>query len=326
MRYNVFMAILDEIRTGILENAELDGNEKICLVAMLCAEDLSGIEDLSKLMGVTFNTAQMAVRSLRLKGFLKNSEIGKDDEEVKALHKLLERESEVSVSFPADSPSSPAQFPQKAEGHRSVFDALGKRGDVRGMKLPRGFREPESHDAGGDDTESAPPDFYTAAEHDSRFSPAAQVRPSRSAESAKVKDESSRILELTKALNLDPDVPKNSAKKKAAALYKKDSAVAKAAKQLKESKLPEYSVEDFVSSAAAGSGRSSGAGRDRELSLEDKVMHLIEESITRSEAAIILGFAGGDYEKVESTYKRIRGTQIKDKVDALVKLLQAEHD
>lgn len=275
------MAILDEIRSGILENSELDGNEKICLVAMLCGSDMASLQELSTLMGVTYNTAQMTVRSLRLKGFLKDSTLIADDAEVSALRKLLEREKMLQ----ADSSEKCEDTPP--ERVRSVFS--------------------KKEDSFSDEAE----ELYKKLNASSK------------------KDQQSRMLELSKALDLDVKTPGHAMKTKAASLYKKDSAVAKAAKQMKEIGFEKEPARESVRRRAKAEEHTpeapaAGASASDYISPEDRVMALIDESITRSEAAIILGFAGGDYDKVETTYRRIRGTQIKDKVDALVKLLQAE--
>lgn len=58
----------------------------------------------------------------------------------------------------------------------------------------------------------------------------------------------------------------------------------------------------------------------------DAVMSLIDENLTRSEASILLGFAGGDIKKIEGLYQRVRGTQVSDKIGALVNLLQTKDE
>lgn len=298
------MAILDEIKNEILKNSELDGNEKICLISLLCSSDLDNLDELAELMGVTRNTSQMTVRSLRLKGYLKDSQIEADEAEISALRKLMSKEK------PTISDS----------GHYE-----------------------ESPYSRRDTAEEISSDERYALYRDSTYH-----KDSNEAELTRRE----RAEKLSKALEFSPEsATKNTYKSRAAALYKKDSNVAKAAKKIKDVNILDYDADDVMESlenaesrvpvakSAHDIGPSPNRGSknrtigkaekaidkaEKPLSPEDRVMNLVEESITRSEAAIILGFAGGDYGKVEKTYKRIRGTQIKDKVDALVKLLQAD--
>lgn len=306
------MAILDEIKNEILKNAELDGNEKICLIALLCSSDLDNLAELASLMGVTRNTAQMTVRSLRMKGYLKDSQIESDEAEITALRKLMSRENPMdrkTSNIDGQEQSSFQKTPREDEAYRDA--AFSESGFFSGKDLDRN-------------------------------------EGNRGEISGSGLSRMERAERLSKALEVNQEgAPKNSYKSRAAALYKKDSNVAKAAKKMKDINMQDYDVNDVMETLEStelsrGSGSSSSdlsktpaaknlspKSRTSEKthkvpSLEDRVMDLVEESITRSEAAIILGFAGGDYEKVEATYKRIRGTQIKDKVDALVKLLQAD--
>lgn len=239
------MSVLDEIRSEILENTELDVNEKLCLVALLCSKDVADTARLSALMGTTAVTAQMAVRSLRLKGYLKNEKIGSEEEEISALKKLLEKEA-------ADGAAKSEE--QRASRIIKASEASG----ISAAPVPAGF----------------------------------------GAETAEVQ---------------------STYKSRIAALYKKDAKISAASP-----------VVHSKAQRSAGLGTAVDFERFDEKNAnetarfdEDRVMSLIDEAITRSEAAIILGFARGDVEKVEKMYNRVRGTQIKDKIDALVKLLQA---
>lgn len=90
-------------------------------------------------------------------------------------------------------------------------------------------------------------------------------------------------------------------------------------------------VQDIQASSAPQSARkpeklAKPVRKKTQTDDTDKVMGLLDEYLTRSEASIILGFAGGDYKKVEAAYGMIRGTQISDKVDALVNLLQTKEE
>lgn len=298
------MAILDEIKNEILKNQELDGNEKICLIALLCSSDVKHLDELADLMGVTRNTSQMTVRSLRLKGYLKDSQIEADEAEITALRKLMSREKPIrsDLSYGENSYLSQKDFTDETSSSEEI----------------RSSQRDET------------------------------IRSEKGASAAE------RAEKLSKALDLNTEgISKNSYKSRAAALYKKDSNVARAAQKIKNVNILDYDADDVMESLESQhhdtknnlsgsktfmkSQKSEKSDRnqtsqksekshrsEKPLSPEDQVMNLVEESITRSEAAIILGFAGGDYEKVEATYKRIRGTQIKDKVDALVKLLQAD--
>ncbi len=279
------MSILDEIRSGILENTEIDANEKICLVVLLCSGNVSDMEALAHLMGTTPVTAQMAVRSLRLKGYLKNENIGSDEAEISALKRLLEKE--------------------------------GSKFESRLIKAPRANVVSASADVGAlpDDVKSSRADF----------------------EAEPFKEFAAEPLQ-------------NTYRSRVAALYKKDGRGASVGASGSSSVGVLGGVSGDVSVGVSGgvsgdvsvgvSGGSLQGGLDiaslgvnpkaakteqsavDSKSPEDRVMEIIDEAITRSEAAIILGFARGDVDKVEKMYKRVRGTQIKDKIDALVKLLQ----
>ncbi len=275
------MSILDEIRSGILENTEIDANEKICLVVLLCSGNVSDMEALAHLMGTTPVTAQMAVRSLRLKGYLKNENIGSDEAEISALKRLLEKE--------------------------------GSKFESRLIKAPRANVGSASADVGAlpDDVKSSRADF----------------------EAEPFKEFAAEPLQ-------------NTYRSRVAALYKKDGRGASVGASGSSSVGVLGSSSAGVLGGVSGdvsvgvSGGSLQGGLDiaslgvnpkaakteqsavDSKSPEDRVMEIIDEAITRSEAAIILGFARGDVDKVEKMYKRVRGTQIKDKIDALVKLLQ----
>ncbi len=267
------MSILDEIRSGILENTEIDANEKICLVVLLCSGNVSDMEALAHLMGTTPVTAQMAVRSLRLKGYLKNENIGSDEAEISALKRLLEKE--------------------------------GSKFESRLIKAPRANVGSASADVGAlpDDVKSSRADFET---------------------------------EPFKEFAAEP--LQNTYRSRVAALYKKDGRGASVGASGSSSVGVLGGVSGDVSVGVSGGSLQGGldiaslgvnpkAAKTEQRAVdskspEDRVMEIIDEAITRSEAAIILGFARGDVDKVEKMYKRVRGTQIKDKIDALVKLLQ----
>lgn len=310
------MAILDEIRNEILKNAELDGNEKICLIALLCSSDLDNLAELAALMGVTRNTAQMTVRSLRMKGYLKDSQIESDEAEISALRRLMSREKPLNQKNSGGYDEERAAFRQAMREDAYQSSRFDEGRALSGKEF--NGKEPDGGEGAGEELSGSGLSRMERAER------------------------------LSKVLEVNPEGPsKNSYKSRAAALYKKDSNVAKAAKKMKDINMQDYDADNVMetlesselsrNSASSSSdlskrptskslsARSRAAEKTQKApSLEDRVMDLVEESITRSEAAIILGFAGGDYEKVEATYKRIRGTQIKDKVDALVKLLQAD--
>lgn len=186
------MSVINEIKDQILNNEELDINEKMCLIALMCLGETSGYNQLAEAMGATENTAKMAFISLKQKGYFAQSDPVKDYEEIKALKEFLRRE---------------------------------------------------------------------------------------------------------------PQNTNNLIKANASKTQKKTKKPAET-----EKKLPSNEKKDIKSENV------------------EKIMNLVEENLSRSEASIILGFANGDYRKVEATYSKIRGTQISDKIEALVNLLQSKDE
>lgn len=414
------MSILNEIKSEILENRELDSNEKLCLVALLCSDQVHDISALAELMGATYNTAQMAVRSLRLKGYLQNSDIGANEEELEALYSLLKREESERAMDASDMAASGLGASALGEYGRGTpaVGASGQGASALGPERseygPRVGKEPTVGERFGKEPPAAAPGYDpdVAGYAEERRNVARTGSAGRGAGDApgvapvpeKV-GEAYDARELAETLGVGVGAGKGSLRSRAAALYKKDSMTAKGAARASAA-FKDYgkdggvsldtgsarglasstggsggmargsassaggsggsgSVAGGSSSPTGGSGGSSGSEGDRsartqgsksgadpvmervqqaatkpgarprgrsktraadDIAPEDKVMHMMEEAITRSEAAIILGFAGGDLDRVERVYNRVRGTQIKDKVDALVKLLQLEDE
>ncbi len=266
------MAILSEIKKEILDNRELNSEEKICLIVFLCSPTIRSLDQLATQMGTTRNMAQMVVRSLRMKGYMKDAEVENNEEEIQALKKLLARENlnegerlikaervvfdnaQESVGITSDDGQKPNVYPRA----------------VREQPIERRFDEPVE-------------------------SPSENAFVNRERVDAEIQPEASH--------NVSKKSSGGTMQRRVAALYKNDAQKHQKAKKKSESASP-------VSSDT--------------VHKEDRVMQMIDETLTRQEASIILGFAGGDLDKVEAAYKRVKGTQIKDKIDALVKLLQAD--
>lgn len=86
------MSLISEIKKEILSKPDLDINEKMCLLSLMCIGEPTDYIELSVYMGCTENTAKMAFLSLKQKGYFSENPPVKEEEEIQALKKLLQKD------------------------------------------------------------------------------------------------------------------------------------------------------------------------------------------------------------------------------------------
>ncbi len=274
------MSVLQEIKKEILDSRELCGDEKLCLIVFLCSPEMRGLTELAKLMGTTVNQAQMTVRSLRMKGYLREAEVDDGEEEIEALRKLLAREQEGRI-IKADAVADASASLRMSSPTASVAD-------VRLAEF--------SDRSGAGNTSSS---MMESVEQERRLSALGYSLSSNDVGS------STRSIPSGEAM---------SSEEKGGSIGSRNRHIAAMYQQGGQGKR----------ASSSAPGKTEEMKQESPAHKEDQVMAIMDEVISRQEASIILGFAGGDLDKVKAAYKRIQSTQIKDKVDALVKLLQSK--
>ncbi len=289
------MSLLQEIKKEILDSRELCGDEKLCLIAFLCSPKITGLGELAKLMGVTVNQVQMTVRSLRMKGYLREAAVEDGKEEMEALRKFVTREQEGTKLIKAH------------------VVAEGKTGD--------------SSQSGDSPVSVETPHLTEFASASDRNGSSVRGRFLRDFEAANRRKQvlsSEQRRQSRKDIPLEQVVPTSGVEQVSASVTGGvGSRNRHIATMYKNSGSAKPSSSAGVRRNADLKHSRDSATKEKTTYKEDEVMAMMDEVISRQEASIILGFAGGDLDKVKTAYKRVQGTQIKDKVDALVNLLQA---
>lgn len=333
MRIVRVMNELDELRQEVLENTDLDINEKMCLIVLLCGSGAGGEREIARLMGVTVQTARLALDSLKKKGYLSSQKPYESDahrtvsseskyqenrlalsDEATANHRRKVRRDEwEDDEDPRDAESQWLASYLMSDERRVEGSGLIKKGSTRASIAQQRYANSTSQRSNKE--KEALEQLEKARESFSnRNVPNRQLDENILSERQFPEDDG--FLTFQRNALSNAFVEKTVSTKNSA--FQPMERPAEARLEQDPKRRPTTKVRE------KGGNLSSSAMREITEEKVLKVMQLMDEALTRPEATIILGFAGGDYEKVERVYERIRRTQIKDKVDALVKLLQSE--
>lgn len=360
---------LDELREEILENTDLDINEKMCLIALLCGGGTGGEREIGRLMGATVQTARLALESLKKKGYLSyppspesarfrgeqayrqdsfahsrdlDQDYGYEDRDLER-NSVRDRSYDSSRDHDRDrgydhenvfEEGSFADLPRDAESKRLAnyllndekkveVSGLIKKGSTRASIAQQRYakstsQRSEREKEALEQLEKAR-EFFSNRRSERNVDDRQGQRPQRGIPEMEEQDAVTALVE---------DDFSTFQRNALQGSYSENTTRRTERKAAEEQPTADIRRTYAKSAGSVGTTKEKAlkSSAMREITEEkvQKVMHLMDEALTRPEATIILGFAGGDYEKVERVYERVRRTQIKDKVDALVKLLQSE--